>query len=307
MLGPKPCPYSYYDHARVVPAGGGYPAYYATSNAGWNGTNIDGIQLPNTDSATSCSALIPLVNPAQTLVTVTTINPSNQNPLYRSRYIRPVSAFAPHYEEDMSFQACAELATPLRDPPLHFAKNPVSGNVAWCAEAYPSQNDNVAYLDVHQIPGGAITTDPAQPYSGVVKPFTSHTSKFTTAGPCTATAGVPAIPAGYPAAGVARHLADTQTCDRTVVNPPNGVSWTRFPLLAPAADVEAALQADESYDCMVSHDPGAKTGVLSPTGGCCGMGTGVWSGAGNPSHNATTAHLEPTAAPNPTACLMPQY
>ena len=55
------------------------PGYYATNNAGWTGTNVDGIQFPNTDSATSCSALVPLVNDAQTLVTTTTLNASNRN------------------------------------------------------------------------------------------------------------------------------------------------------------------------------------------------------------------------------------
>ncbi len=315
MRGPKPCPYSYFDHKGVV---NGTNGYYATNDSGWSGKNVDGISMPNLDSATSCSSMLPLLNTDRTVMSVTTTHATaNLVASYKKVYMRPIKAWAPHYEEDTAFQACAPLANPLRDAPLHFAKN--GDNVAWCAEAYPSQNNNVAKLDVHTL----TADDPSQPYTGLVRPFTSHVSKNSTSAACTATAvDLPSnasVANYYPAAGKARHLAAdtidtdknatainaTRTCDRTVINPNGGLNWPRFPLLAPPANVESALSSalDKSYTCTVSWDNnGSKSGKASPTGGCCSTATDLVTGAGG----VQNAHLEPGANGN-TACATPAY
>ncbi|MCM2279230.1 MAG: hypothetical protein NDJ89_14230 [Oligoflexia bacterium] len=147
MRGPKPCPFAYFDHKSVLdPGNAAYSASYAgTNDSRWNGKNVDGIQLPNFDSANSCAATVPMVNADRSVMSLTTIHPGNLRSDLRRSYIRPVSSWAPHYVEDQDFQACAPLSDPFRDPPLHFARN--GENVAWCAEVYPTQNDNVARLD----------------------------------------------------------------------------------------------------------------------------------------------------------------
>lgn len=339
MRGPKPCPYSYFDNKKVLdPNNAAYFGSYAsTYDSRWTGTNVDGIQFPNTDSLNSCSAALPLVADDRTNVTITTVNAKNLTPdstgkrFLQRVYIRPTQAFFPHYEEDTDFQACAPLSNSFRDPPLHFSKNLTTGNVAWCAEAYPSQNNNVSRIDPHTNP-----QDLSSAYTGSVRPFTSHVVKNSASAPCSPTpVAIPTsatVPNIYPLTGLARHLAtdiidqdkngnnlaSSQTCDRTVVNPLNGVSWPRFPLLSPAAappgspanqfqGIEEALSsnADTSYQCTVTFDGtnGAKTGKYSPSQGCCGVNTQVWTGlAPAAPNNARNAHLEPDAA-----CLVPGY
>jgi hypothetical protein len=332
MLGPKPCPYAYFDTKNVVST----PSQYeATNNTGWNDTNVDGIQFPNTDSngsssgattvTASCSATLPLVNSAQTVMSATTISPYNPNSAYQKRYVRPVQSWAPHYVEDTGFLACAPLAQPLRDPPLHFSKM-ANGNVSYCAEVYPTQNDNVKYLDYHAAAGACTTpvSNPNQPYSGLVTPFTSHVSKNTTvAGNCAPT--VPSDVSGYtycsgtpiathPNATTGYGVNASQTCDRTAVNPSGGITWPQFPLLAPPTDVENALAADSAYSCLVTSDAGGtgtKVRSLSPTQGCCGNPTTgispvqVITGTGG---GPSTAHLEPSSsASTPSSCQAPNY
>jgi hypothetical protein len=242
MRGPKPCPFALFDSKGVL----GYtdpaypnqklPIYGATNNPGWNGTNVDGIQLPNTDSLNSCSAAVPLVktdpfDPDLNVVSIGTVN--FNNPVLPNVYIRPVHSWAPHYEEDVSFQACAPQSTPVHDPPLHFAKDSTTGNVSYCAEVYPSQNDHVTSLD--QLYDPNLPLSGTNPYIGHVRPFTSHVTKNSLSADCTATipATIP-VPTGggqlrYPAAttgtactptavpaGIARHptdaLVDTKNC-----------------------------------------------------------------------------------------------
>jgi hypothetical protein len=194
------------------------------------------------------------------------------------RYVRPMQSFAPHYEEDMGFQACAPQSNPLRDPPLHFAYN--GSSMAWCAEVYPTQNDNSGTL-------------------GTANVFTSHGVRHSTSAACTTTAIV-----GHPAGA---------TCDRTVVNPPGGITWAKFPLLAPDADVAAALQSDKAFTCAMTYDNGGgkvNSADLplgqTPSQGCC---SNVWPPAGA----GISAHLEPTAAPATTpavytlSCQPPKY
>lgn len=160
MLGPKPCPFAYFDHKRVADTDDPtyYPSYLGTNNVGWHNKNVDGIQFPNQDSANSCSASLPLSNSSKSAFAYTTIH--RKNATYKRLYVRPQREWAPSYVEDKSFEACAPLADPLRDPPLHFAKDASTGNVAYCAEVYPTQNDNVAKLDPPEKPAYSTTSQP---------------------------------------------------------------------------------------------------------------------------------------------------
>jgi len=349
MRGPKPCPFAYFDQQGVLsdPAEADYnfkmPSYAATNYSGWNGTNVDGIQFPNLDVAEkSCAAAIPMLSSDKGRWSIGTLH--KDNPVLKQLYVRPVKAWAPHYEEDTEFQACAPQSSEFKDPPLHFAKDPSTGNVAWCAEAYPTQNPMVASLDKRLNNTGN--------YIGRVMPFTSHVVKNSTSPTCSNTeidlsaiTGYPANPSsgtcpGDAAApyktfdGVAHHpnsqavddapnntgtvncnnggvltgatcyYCSQRTCDRTVIeaNP----STYNYPLLARAAQVEAALMSDSTYGCTVSYDnSGSKTGKYSPKEGCCGSSVKLWTGftpITNEKYTNTTAHLEPN-----TPCFVPNY
>jgi hypothetical protein len=241
MLGPKPCNFAYYDDAKVV--NGVTNGYYSTNHSGWDGKNVDGLHFPNEDTATSCAAPMPVLNHNKTAMSLATSHNLNaastpNGGTFQTVYIRPGKAWAPHYEEDTSFQACAPLASPFRDPPLHFYKKTAS-DVRWCAEVYPTKNPSYT--------------------------STSHTG-------------------GH---------------DWVVGN--NG----KYPLLAPDVDsilgggqhggVNWMLQNDSSFGCTMSYDAGqGKTGVASPSGGCC-------STVGIPS---SSAHFEPSSS---AICGTPSY
>ncbi|MFN7685480.1 MAG: hypothetical protein ACK5QT_08730, partial [Oligoflexia bacterium] len=152
MRGPKPCPFAYYDWSGVSSLTN-TPGYRSTNFQGWDDVNPDNIQFPNQDIArlnfgvSSCSAVLPLVNTDNTLVTLATVNDSN--PLLKRRYVRPGKAWSPTYLEDQSFQACAPDASPHRDPPIHIASNATTGQVAWCAETYPTFNPSLGAGTTH--------------------------------------------------------------------------------------------------------------------------------------------------------------
>jgi hypothetical protein len=344
MRGPKPCPFSLYDAKGVTGyvdnAYGAYgnvlPIYAATNNPNWNGTNVDGTQFPNTDSVNSCSAAMVLpkideFNPDIATLSLGTVN--LRNPKLKRLYVRPIHAWAPHFEEDTEFQACAPQAAPFKDPPLHFAKDPTNGNVAWCAESYPSQNDHIPSVDLLQNPNSPLSA--TNPYIGHVRPFTSHVAKQSASAPCVATipATIPTPVAGqqrYPTTGLARHqnnsVADTakayapmytpvpvydnNTCDRTAIAQGGGVEWPHFPLLASPYFVEAAISSDTTYGCVITYDGGGgKKGKKTPTGGCCGNSVHLNTGLAVQTNTAATkelknmnAHLEPDVA-----CLAPSY
>jgi hypothetical protein len=306
MLGPKPCPFSYFDHRTAART---TMTYVATTNPVWTGKNFDGIQLPNTDSANSCSAMVAMPNANNTLISFATVNVNNPinttnpatNPItaLNQVWIRPTHAWGPHYEEDSSFQACAPQSSPVKDPPLHFAKG-TDGNVAWCSEVYPTQNGNVDRLDLLSGTPGSIV------------PFTSHTVKASSSAAC-----VGRVPAGLSGGytGPARHNdgqtrtnvgedgSDNVTCDRTI--PISSDAFYRMPLLSPPTDTEVAIKADTSFECTVTYDSGGtKRGKATPTGGCCGTSVLMTTGVGG----NTAAHLEPTGdGSTPTACLIPNY
>jgi hypothetical protein len=291
MLGPKPCPSSYFDKKQVT--GNPVPSYVATNHSSWNGKNVDGIQFPNFDSPNSCAAVISIPNDDMSIFSLGTVHASN--PRFPRVYVRPQNAWAPHYVEDTDFQACAPQALNPRDPPMHFVRN--GANMAYCAEAYPTQNSRIAELDPAPAPGVAP--------SGQVVPFTSHIVRNSTSQTCTARSlsSVPGavLPPGYPAGGAAHHPSEltvdgasaAATCDRTVVR--EGADWSLFPLLANASQTEAALRDDPSFNCTVSWDDGTKIWTQTPSGGCCRNAVG--SGA--------SAHLEPVSSG--ISCNTPAY
>ncbi len=338
MYGPKPCPFAYFDHRGVTRRASdilvdyylandstglllGLPSYRATNDSSWSGVNIDGIRLPNADSYAqkSCSTAMPIFRSDTGFWTITTLHKDNPVSKYQEVFVRPTQPWTPHYEEDLNFKACAPTSYPkIFDPPLHFAKT-TDNNVAWCAEAYPSQNQNIHKIDLR--PTGSTTK-----YLGYVRPFTSHVRKAT-AGPvkCTATPlstiNSTNYPAYDPALGgqnaYARHRAentglnrdasdapvgDDITCDRTVSETNN--NWGKFPLLAPATAVEEALKNDKSFRCTITYDGGgSKAGKSTPKEGCCGPNVYVWTGATPPeAYRKTSAHLEPD-----TPCRQPAY
>lgn len=333
MYGPKPCPFAFYDRKGVAydPTQAIFQSgYVATSHSNWDGKNVDGIEFPNVDGTAddgspSCSAALPLLTSDNTLVGMTTINKYNQSKLVspfpsthfiKHIYIRPTRHFTPHYEEDTYFKACAPQASPLIDPPLHFAREPNSGNVAWCAESYPTQNTNLSSIDV---PIPASTSIPVSG-TGLISPYTSHTVRNSASRSCSATplAHLTTTNYSYPSnstmnSGYAYHSAITrwdtrssdstlhnasQTCDRTVSS--TGLSWSRFPLLSPAIDIENAIINDSSYYCNISYDNGSgKTNVSTPSDGCCDK-TMVFVPSGIKATGS--AHLEPDYA-----CKVPNY
>ena len=157
MLGPKPCPFSFYDrkgltrppNENVEFYGNSKPGYASTNHPLWDKKNVDGIEFPNTDSNSSCAAALPLFNPQTGVWSVGTVHKTN--PSMQHVYVRPIQPWIPHYEEDTEFLACAPEASLIVDPPMHFAKHAENfsapWNVGWCAEVYPTQNPNVLDLD----------------------------------------------------------------------------------------------------------------------------------------------------------------
>lgn len=334
MLGPKPCPFAWFDKTGVtnngIPAvyATPLPGYLATNNSGglnsfgWagqnnTGVNVDGTQFPNMDSALTgaqtCSAALPLPDASMSKITLGTVNPSNPDPRLKQRFVRPISPWSAHYEEDLSFKACAPLSNHFVDPPLHFAQTVENGitNTSWCAEVYPTQNPYTAALDPPVPVPGAVPARSAP--TGLVRNFTSHIVKgLAAAAACTpdTSPSSPAKattisgtqlashtnddPAGLPGSHYTAGQAN-ETCDRTVTSATNGIAYPQFPMLAPDTDVEAAMQNDPSFSCLITYDGGSANasslvGKSSPGGGCCA------------NVNSTTAHMEPS-----TGCQQPTY
>lgn len=341
MKGPKPCPFAFFDTKAVTaqPSASypdGMPSYLGTNASKWQGVNVDGIEFPNIDIPNqSCSAAIPLFNKDTNRWSIATVNKAN--PAMKHLYIRPTTPWASHYEEDTSFQACAPQASPVMDPPLHFARDPTTNNISWCAEVYPSQNPYVEYLDKKV----------AGVYPGLVTNFTSHVVKNSDSPKCTPQS-LSIIPGSYPArnatgaclgnnhpAGAAWHLSTDvvdlaiqsadcaghgssdgancyycaeQTCDRTVQFSTIAAGDARFPLLAKPAEVESALMNDSSFACTVTYDANnGKTGISTPSRGCCGA-VHLYSGTGvDLEHTNRTAHWEPRPKYIPGSGDQPVY
>ncbi|MGK5085479.1 hypothetical protein WDW37_19500 [Bdellovibrionota bacterium FG-1] len=301
MLGPKPCNFAYFDHKKVTNASmdptnqDDTQHYVATNSSLWFGKNVDGIELPNTYvKGASCPAVVPVLSDDRSTFALISVKKNDQNVTLDHLYVRPIRPWAPHYEEDTDFQACVPLASPLRDPPLHFQQVSPKGNLAqaWCAEAYPTQNDNFGEIakKVTTDAGGKTTVK----YDNTIHPYTSHGVKNTAkASECSST------PMTFPSnvTGLEPVAKKTDLCDRTVVA--GSLDWPRFPLLAPSDNVELMMVMDSSYQCTLTYDAGGgRTGRGTPAAGCCAAGVLKNGTAETP----VGAHLEPG-----TECGTPAY
>ncbi|MGE0615094.1 MAG: hypothetical protein AB7P04_05610, partial [Bacteriovoracia bacterium] len=374
MAGPKPCPFAYFDQTGLFGNNGstmaqagvyGFsqnnrPSYRGTNFSGWDGKNVDGTKFPNLDrkrpapeSVFSCAATLPIiaydVNGNPLALTFGTSHSTNDQVIETGGsdiamsdvFIRGVKPWSPHYEEDLSFEGCAAESNPFRDAPLHFAKDS-SGNVSWCAEAYPTQNSSPKIIDRRM---GALTGDvsPSQ-----VKNFTSHVVKNSDSPACSATIPPdlefpPAYPAsssppngttlgsipGYPVGnvtnpcgaanpntcGVARHPSWVRA-DEGLGFPATGANRTCdrtvldpganrtkfYPLLAEPHDVEQALVTDKSYNCVVTYDNNHGKQGTTTPSTGCCSPTRVFLNTGGVVQPTDRAHLEPNRA-----CLVPNY
>jgi hypothetical protein len=328
MLGPKPCPFAILDHKAVtanpdtsLPEDAanppdymsGLPRYLGVNNSAWDGPdkkglNPDGIQFPNKDTVNSCAAAFPILD-SNGVFKIATIH--STNPIYKRVWVRPTKSWTPHYEEDKDFLACAPTSTPALDPPIHLAKDR-NGNISWCAEVYPTQNP----LQAAAFKGNSKT-----PVAAFI-PFTSHVKKnyYSYSPPCIATGT--SSDRGYDL--LAKHNSSTThdsipklkencsnggtpdgancnysryfTCDRTTVDQDYIKGTSKFPLLAPAKDIEKALQEDSSYNCTVTYDnagPNSKAWKSTPQSGCCANNSIINMDDDKSTYQSYTAHIEP--------------
>lgn len=341
MLGPKPCPFSYFDKYKVAPISENLntPAGYVGSNYdGWRGKNVDGLELPNYDYSgngeKTCSAAIPLYNWDTNIMSIGTVHYANNvnynNPIYNHVYIRPYEPFTPDYREDTQFDACAPLSFgKVQDPPIHIIKAENNAVMGYCAEVYPTQNPYVAMLEASD---GTGTT-------GAISPFTSGVAKgIQGQSACVASPTTEGLPGGYPAAGYANHpngkpagyyghenyarFPASVTCDRTIKYE-GGADVQYVPLQAPPFHIEKNIrpllsgnQSANSYGCVITTDStGAKTWKQTPSGGCCNYTylseTANGSTVASPTGNAAiSAHIEPkdySNADHLLTCPVPGY
>lgn len=338
----------YYNHENSVgyrTLGGKAPSYLGTNHSNWNGKNPDAIYFPNYDGwivpeRASCSAALPLVHldPKGLSPTLVTLASTHWSKVYNNGnasnsatarapvqvdlfdggdridldylYVRPMKPWAPTYVEDKTFEACApEPEGGIKDPPLHISTDS-SGEVAWCAEAYPTQNPYIGDLEQPANIRRDLGIDNYMP--GCVKHFTSHGVKGVNGVPTCASTAL-TLPTGAPAActltgaayGVAtpwwRHsgsnlietgISDAQSCDRTVVISSNNGAWKFFPLLADAQEVEQMLRTDPNYRCAYTSGPSSGTGI-TPSNGCCNPDLVRTRRQGA---TDTTAHFEPSSS-----------
>jgi len=242
ILGPKPCPFSYYDKHGVNSnsIASGVNKYYGTNNAGWAGVNVDDIYFPNADSANSCSALLPVVNsatnpPKVNFITTNALNtgtvPTVNGPVSAKKvYIRPTRPWGPYYVEDTTFQACAPESFSQVDPPLFIASQAAAQGAGapsgYCSVAYP--NSVVA--------------------SGAQIPLPS--------------------PAAMPNVGAS--VAPTTRA----VQLTNAMPFSDPPLIAPPADINQMISSDPSYACQHTLT-NLTNGIANTSNGtfCCAGGS----------------------------------
>lgn len=305
------------------------PSYVSTSRYQYNdgagliySVNPDGRILPNRDrdgtfggsTGPSCSATVSIVDELMGIpssVRLMTANEDNDatvsfgsRKLYLNElHINPVDPWTPNYVEDSSFQACAPLADPYLEPPLHFYKKDAN-TMGWCAKVYPSQNPYWTDLNMKKKPpsGGFTQKLVTYPAAAHVKGFTSHVdangativatpavlddyNKCTStshAKVCESSLGstsateyancVAYLNAGADKNGAFNH---TNTCDRTVMFD-SSADYRGIPLQAKDDDVAEMLKNDLDHDrgfsCQYSVNADAsKINTRIPTSGCCGV------------------------------------
>ena len=323
--------------------------------------NPDGMIFPNRDyygggvgalDQAFCSASLPVVNYSMGAPNSISLFTSYRNRLatdavnlgskviYKSEiHLRPIDPWAPQYLEDTSFQACAPIADPYVEPPLHFYKD-TNKNLAWCAEVYPNQNPYWATLNKkRRITAPAVGYDNtlvnyknnpgASSCNGAfVRGYTLHTDSIGLAlgltNRCTGTPAKQICKMTDPTAtGCEGFLANydshkstayADTCDRTVMFDPFQ-EYQEFPLQASDADIDEMLKNDlshvKSFACTysVSSDP-SKINKKYPSTGCCGKYNGqvVLNSLQLGTATAKSGHLEPLVdpiAPNIRYCGSP--
>jgi hypothetical protein len=354
-----------------TPVSNPQPGYVATSNykytapvasfgagVSWS-VNPDGLIFPNVDRAgvfngnpnLSCSAALPVVNQplgGTLTMNLATTNVSRLDYLTRGSrkiyleevHIQPVDPWTPNYVEDISFQACAPLADPYLEAPMHFYKKDAN-TMAWCSEPYPTQNPYWAKLNANHKTTNAtwqtidvnsptnpaaagttsfVTADQGTSYARVV-PYTSHNIPAAAAGLDTKNSclGTQAAFLCTAATGSANNDCTTylgnltrKTCDRTVVYDATNPFYD-FPLQAADADITTMLtndlNNDKTFGCEYSVNPSdpTKVGTKVPSSGCCGGSVGaIMSSPATP--NGYSGHLEPylnPAAPTVRFCGNP--
>ncbi len=346
IYGPKPCNFAWFDHEGVTNrtgAGnffshfvGGVPIYKGTNsfyytdiNGNQISVNPDGLILPNADSIyqnvnnailpPSCSATVPLVQQqvgSPSLVRLITLNNNRTDHItlgtrvffLNEQHLRPIDPWVPNYLEDTTFQACAPLADPFTEPPLHVYQGS-SGTMSWCSKPYPTQNPYWFYLNQKRATVNAVDNASVLVNWGLgsapVKHYTSYVnaSSTSTLGTLTLTdvglinpnssstlcKGTLSVcsDSGQASSACRNYIGESGTrltCDRTVKydtallnsNP----TYPYFPLQAPTSDIVNMLATDDTHDkgyaCTYSvSSDSSKINTQSPSSGCCGVINGV--------------------------------
>jgi hypothetical protein len=236
-------------------------------------------------------------------------------------HLQPVDPWTPEYLEDTSFQACAPVADPYLEPPMHFYKT-AGGDYGWCSKIYPTQNSNwVALNSLRRMDSNAGTL--ASMLAGTqarVSGFTSHvvgtgdmdllsnarnnacsgtgihplcqmTTGSGTDAQCTAYLNSPFI----------NPSRSSQTCDRTAIYSPFK-EYKDFPLQSSSADIEEVLARDlsgkKNFACTYSVSPDrTKIGSAYPSTGCCGKFGTTTVLSGLQAAGVKKGHLEPQINP----------
>ncbi len=302
--------------------------------------NPDGLIFPNMDkdggvsnanSYASCSATLPKVeysfgvpNRVRLITTSRTrgdkITLGSRDLYLNEIHIQPVDPWVPNYLEDTSFQACAPVADPYLEPPLHIYKEN-SNTMGWCTKAYPTQNPYWYHVNKEIKPTTAPTTPTSNivnyPAFALVAADTSHkigVGLLDARNTCTGTNQIPLCKmTGYNAdasclafltPGVGRGKTVPDTCDRTVSFDANQ-AYLGFPLQARDVEIDEMLHADltqtaeRNYSCQYSvHADPNKVNSKIPATGCCGLVSGVPVLSGVlTGPNGSSGHLEPQANP----------
>lgn len=303
-------------------------------NNTWDGAheslNPDGMVFPNYDSNktinqlqdVSCSAVLPKVmylnGEISGLQLVTThaartgsITLGNLSIPLNEVHLQPIDPWTPEYLEDTSFQACAPVADPYLEPPMHFVKS--GSDIAWCSKIYPTQNSNWVTLNsLRRMDSNAGTLASMLAGSQArVSGFTSHemgTGDLDARNSCSGTgihpicqmttgSGTDAACTAYLNSPFISPMRSVLTCDRTVTYSPFK-DYKDFPLQATSLEIEEVLNRDllkkKNFACTysVSSDR-SKIGSAYPSTGCCGKigNVAVLGGL------SSKGHLEPQVNP----------
>ncbi len=319
--------------------------------------NPDGLVFPNRDqygggvgtaNPAFCSASLPVVNysmgsPSGIDLFLSHLDRNDSfslggKTIHKNEiHLRPADPWVPQYVEDTSFEACAPIADPYLEPPLHFYRD-ADKNIAWCAEVYPNQNPYWATINrkrrltaagngYDQTVVNYANNAPTSCNSAHVKGYTLHQDTIGTtlglANRCTGTPAQAVCDMTDPSAANCstflgrydshKDAATADTCDRTVMFDP-AREYRDFPLQASDADIDSMLANDLTHDksfaCSYSVSRvRSRVNRGFPSTGCCGkfqgqtvLGNLLSGGA------AQGGHLEPLldgAAPNVRFCGSP--